>query len=173
MTKALFTGIQDRLIAQVTELKLIDFDLGQLEQEELPPLDYPAALIGFTDSEVTELGGRSQQAETTVQVRLVFRVFERTSSIVAGQYRAVGLAHLDLVEKVKWALHGLAGTDFSALSHRNFRTEPRADLRVYSLDFSARVCLDPPSDQVQYVPWGSAGGSGAGPEFCVEDQNAT
>lgn len=171
MTKALFTGIQNRLIAQVPELKLVDFDLGQLEQEELPPLDYPAALIGFTDSIIAELGGRSQQGEATIVVRLVFRVFERTSSVVAGQFRTVGLQHLDIVDKVKWALHGFSGTEFAPLSHRNFRTEPRADLRIYDLEFYTLVDLVPPADQTQYVPWNDAGGSGAGPDLCIEEDD--
>lgn len=169
--KALFTAIQNRLISEVTELKMIDFDLGQTDMEPLPPLDYPAALISFGESPFTDLGGRTQQAQAMIIVRLVFRVFERTSSVAASQYRAVGLAHLDVVDKIKWALHGFAGDDFTPISHRSFATEPRADLRVYTQIFETLLTDSPPADQVKYISWGDAGGSGAGPDLCAQDED--
>ncbi|RME95495.1 MAG: hypothetical protein D6772_13160 [Bacteroidetes bacterium] len=167
--RVLFEAVQNRLIQEVTELKLIDFDLGQTEQEPLPSLDYPAALISFLESPFEELGQLAQEANITFQIRLVFRVFERTHSIAQDQFRAVGLTHLDLIEAVKWALHGYTGSDFTGISHRSFSTEPRADLRIYALTFTTQLTVNPPSPT--YVDWTTAGGAGTGPEACVEDDD--
>lgn len=167
--KVLFEAIQNKLIADVTELRMIDFDLGQLEQQPLPPLDYPACLIAFGESPFVDLGRLRQQAEVIINIRLAFRVFERTHNIAASQYRAIGLAHLDVVDKVKWALHGLSGDDFDAMSHTGFNTEPRADLRVYGLTFKTLLTVTPPNDQ--YVSWDNAGGAGDGPELCLQDED--
>lgn len=168
--KVVFTAIQDKLIGDVPTLKFIDFDLGQLEQEPLPSLDYPAALISFNESPLVDLGGLNQQALLLISVRLVFRVFERTHSVAASQYRSIGLSHLNTIDDVKWALHGLSGTDFTELSHRSFSTEPRADLRVYQLLFETILLVKPPTSQ--YIPWADAEGtSGLGPNFCTQDED--
>jgi len=166
--KVIFQAIQDKLIADVTELQFIDFDLGQLEQEPLPPVDYPACLISFGESPFVDLSQLSQQSTMIINIRLAFRVFERTHNIAQSQYRDIGLAHLDIIEKVKWALHGMSGTDFDSLSHRGFATEPRADLRVYSLTFETLLMVSPPTQQ--YVPWADAEGEGAGPDLCLKDE---
>lgn len=165
--KVLFEAIQNKLITDVTELRMIDFDLGQLEQEPLPPLDYPACLIAFGESPYSDLSLLAQQAEVQITLRLAFRVFERTHNIASSQYRQIGLAHLNVIDKVKWALHGLSGADFDKISHRLFSTEPRADLRVYQLSFETMLTVQPPTEQ--YVSWSDAGGEGAGPDFCAQD----
>ena len=170
--KALFIAIQNKLIADVPELKFIDFDLGQLEQQPLPSLSYPALLISFGDSPFSDLARLNQQAEVMINVRIAFREFERTHNIAQDQYRAIGLAHLDIVEKVKWALHGLSGDDFTSFSHRSFSTEPRADLRVYALSFETLLCVMPPATPTTPVPWTSIPEAiGDGPELCVQDEN--
>jgi hypothetical protein len=169
--KAVFVAAQERLIAQVPALKMIDFDLGQTDQASLPPLDFPACLMSFGESPFNDLQGRTQEATITLMVRLVFRVFERTSSVVQSQYRAIGLQHMDIIEQVKWALHGFHNDDFSAISHRGFSTEPspsfHPELRIYNLTFELRLCVAPPVPQ--FVSWSDAGGQGTGPDLCIED----
>jgi len=164
--KSLFVALQDRLDDQVAALRFIDWDLGQLEMEPLPPLSYPAALISFGESPFQDLSQGVQQAVVLINVRLVFRTFERTSNIAADDYRAVGLAHLDTVDAVKWALHNFEGTNFTKLSHRFFLNEPRADLRVYTLSFETVLTDMPPTSQ--WDTWPDAGGAGDGPDFCFD-----
>jgi hypothetical protein len=167
--KELFEALQERLM-DIEDLRMIDFDLGQLEAEPLPPLDYPAVLISFSDSQFLDLGGLTQNALVTITLRVAFRVFERTHSIAKDEWRAEGLKHLEVLDKIKWALHGFAGDCFAPLSHRGFATEPRADLRVYSLNFETLLSVAPP--ERKYIPWSQAeGAEGVGPEFCVDDDS--
>ncbi|MEL6359125.1 MAG: hypothetical protein AAFQ01_04220 [Bacteroidota bacterium] len=170
--KEIFVAIQNKIINQVPQFKFVDLDLGQVDQEPLPPLNYPAALVAFTDSLFTDLSELQQQAEVVIIVRLAFREYERTHSVAAEEYREVGLAHLDLIDSIKWALHGLSGPSFTQLSHTGFSTEPRADLRVYQLSFSTLYTAEPPTDanQTNYVPWSEAGGQGVGPDLCIQDE---
>lgn len=168
--KELYLAIMARLKAAVPELKMIDFDLGQLTQETLPPLNYPAALVRIDVNDLEDLSQRKQNGPGMITVTLVFRTFERTSSIVTDANRAVGLAHLDILEKTKWALHGLSGSTFTPLSHRAYTSADRPELRAYPLPFTTTVTDTPPASQQQFVPWGTAGGVGVGPDLCLEDE---
>lgn len=165
--KELFQVIQNKLISDVPELAMIDFDLGQLEQEPLPPLSYPALLISFNDALSEDIGGRSQETNVTISMQIAFRVFERTHSIAQSEWRAVGLGHLDIVDKVRWCLHGFEGDCFRPLSKRGFFTVPRADLRVYILTFETLITETPPNPQ--YVSWTQSGGQGIAPDLCLTD----
>lgn len=171
MIKEVFTGVQNRLIAAVPELQYIDFDLGQTEQQPLPSLDYPAALMRFDSAPMEDVQLRQQYGLLTFTIRLIFRVFERTHSVAVDEFRSVGLQHIDLVAKTKWAIHGLSGDNFAKISHRDYSTEPRADLRVYALTFETRITDLPPVEQIEFVTWTAAGGDGAGPDLCIDDQD--
>lgn len=170
--KELFIAIQEHLIAAVPELKMIDFDLGQLEVEPLPSLSYPAALISFVDSDFLDLGAGKQQADVNINISFIFRTFERTHSIAKTQYRAVGLKHLDIVDKAKWALHGLTGDNFNPISHRSFATTSRADLRVYLLSFTTLLTVEPPNNHTlnKFIKWTEGGGTPPGPDLCLTDE---
>lgn len=167
--KDLFKAVQNKIITAVAAVKMVDFDLGQLEQEPLPPLDYPAVLISFGESTFVDLGTESQNGTVQLVLRVAFRTYERTHSIAAQQYRDIGLSHLDTLDAIKWALHGFEGTGFNKLSHRVFATEPRADLRVYQLQFETLTTTNKPTPQ--YVLWGQAGGQGDNPNLCLTDED--
>lgn len=169
--KELFQAIQNRITSKVPAVKMVDFDLGQLDQREMPPLDFPAVLIAFGESPFVDLGKEAQEVTVQLVLRVAFRVFERTHSIAQNQYREIGLAHLDTLDAIKWALHGFAGEEFQSISHRNFATEPRADLRVYQLQFETRLTVNKPTPR--YVPWGQAGGQGTNPDLCLTDEDDT
>jgi hypothetical protein len=169
--KALYNAILDKLVSDVPELKMIDFDLGQLVQEVLPPLNYPAALVRIDVNDLEDLGGRKQQGPASITITFIFRTFERTHSIAPEVHRAKGLEHLDILEKAKWALHGLAGDDFTQLSHRASTSADRVELRAYPMIFDTTLTLTPPPAQQQYIPWGEAGGAAPGPSLCIEDED--
>lgn len=169
--RTIYTEILDRLVSQVPALKMVEFDLGQLVQETLPGLNYPAALIRIDVNDLEELAGRAQQGVATITLTLVFRTFERTHSIASAANRAKGLEHLDVIEKVKWALHGFAGSTFTPLSHQATTSADRVELRAYPMIFTTLVTETPPADQAAYVPWGQADGTtGAGPDLCLKDE---
>lgn len=169
--KALYNAVLNQLVTKVPELKMIDFDLGQLAQLELPSLNYPAALIRIDINDLVDLGQRLQQGTAIISITLVFRTFERTHSIATAEFRAKGLEHLDIIDKVKWAIHSLAGATFSPINHRATTSADRVELRAYPMIFDTLIYENPPADQVTHVPWTEAGGVAPGPDICLEDEN--
>lgn len=166
--KELFLAIQARLSAMVPALAFIDFDLSQLSMEPLPPLSYPAALIRFTASDPVSFGNDEQKQEMLITVSLAFRTFERTSNLTPDDFRNVGVQHLDNLDLAKWALHGFSGTSFSSITNTGQEQTDRADLRVYQLFFTTTLTTNRPG-QEQFVQWNTAGGTGVGPDLCIQD----
>lgn len=165
--KELFKSISDA-IAGVSGLRWVDFDLGQLEQEDMPPLSFPAALVGFDAADYINLQGTTQQGELNIRIRLAFRVFERTHSKAAANFREIGLAHLDALAAVHQALQGLEGNNFSGLSRIGFENEKRSDLRVYNLIYTT---LYTDQTQSEYTDWATAS-EDADLDLCTDFETA-
>jgi hypothetical protein len=156
--KDLYEHLRTRL-ATVDGLRWIDFDLGQLEQEPMPPLSYPAALVAFDAPAYTQLGMGAQQATVVISLRCAFRVWERTHSKTALSFQEAGLAHMDMLADIHAALQGSSGAAFSPLVRVSMANEQRADLRVYTLQYT---CEYYDSIESPYQPW---------PESIEEDEN--
>ncbi len=117
------------------KIRMIDFDLGQLEQET-PPVSFPCVLIGLGSSAVVVNSGRVDQINLNITIRVAFRLFERTHSVNADVYRDAALTHLDMLRDLHAQLNGLTGTNFSALTRTQYWTnEKRADIRVYQCSY--------------------------------------
>lgn len=135
--KALFEHVSDTITGIAGEpVRMVDFDLGQLEQEPMPSLSYPAVLVSFDVPQYANLGAGAQQAETVITLRVAFRVWERTHSKAQPSFREIGLAHLDTLQTIHSALQGSSGDCFSPLVRLSMTTERRADLRVYELRYT-------------------------------------
>lgn len=133
--KALFLHISDTLAGIV---RWIDFDLGQLDQET-PPISYPAVLVAFDAPQFLNLSAGAQQADTIITLRIAFKVWERTHSKAQESFREVGLAHLDTLASIHAALSGSNADTFSPLVRISMTNEQRADLRVYTLQYSTML----------------------------------
>lgn len=147
-------------VEQLNTVRWVDFDLGQLEQEQ-PPVSFPCTLVGFDNGTFENLGNLGQQGIVQVSIRVAFRTFERTHSKAAASFRNVGLEHLDILQAIHTKLNGLNGTSFTALTRVGMATERRADLRVYNLTYTTLMTDMPASS---YTPWSEA--TDADLEFC-------
>lgn len=89
------------LLGTVTEIKYIDLDYGQL-QEEMPPLSYPAVLVRISESreDVDKLMGES-------------------NSLAPQLAREKGLAYMQLNEKIYKALQGYKDSYYSAFTNKS------------------------------------------------------
>jgi hypothetical protein len=125
-------------VAGIGAIRMVDIDLGQLENSEAPALSFPAALVGIQQGDFVSINNLVQEAELLIGVRLAFRVFARTHTLGPGELQQEGLAHLDTLAEVNAALHGLQGNHFTGVERRSLVTEPRADLRIYRLTYSVR-----------------------------------
>jgi len=73
--KELYETIVARLTAQVPELKMIDFDMGQLDvlaMDIRPGVVFPVALVDISFPRCEDLSEDTQQVSAFVKIRLAF-----------------------------------------------------------------------------------------------------
>jgi hypothetical protein len=127
-------------------VRWIDFDLGQLDGDK-PAVSFPCALLSFGDAyDFLTLGDNSQQAMMTVTLKYAFNIFERTSSKTTAIYRAQATSHLDILERCHAKIQGTDGMSFGHLERASVRSERRADLRVYEVDYLVAIYPASPSE---------------------------
>lgn len=151
---ALCTQLQS---GQNNPLKWIDFDLSQLEAPH-PPVAFPCALISFPDSLTIESAPATGQAaeEVTVQIRLAFRVIDRTTAQAPTPERDTALAHLDALDYIFRRLQHFSGNTFTKLRRNRYAQEPpsRPDIRTYTITFNTRyAAYITPDTTPTYTPW--------------------
>src|SRR5690349_7046677 len=133
--KEVFNSIQAKLMASVTAIRWVDFDLGQLDVDP-PSVSWPCALIDFYAATVDPSSEATSTETLSIEITLGFRLRERTHSKAEASFKAEALAHLDIVEAVRVAVDGLNGTTFGPINYSGFTRDRRSDYRVYHLNFN-------------------------------------
>lgn len=141
MDKEIYLAVANRLKTEVPELKWIEWDYGQLNDEQ-PAISYPAALVdvSYDDCRNIEEGeaATTQRVNATVAIKLVFK--PQGSSFINATAEAMqqALAPLDTVEAVHAALQGWrAPGQFAGLARRRGAATPRRDkLKVYTVTYA-------------------------------------
>ena len=173
--KNLFLHIQSIIntlnatVAPEELIRFFDFDLGQLDQET-PPVSYPCVLLAFGNTAWQQIGRYSNLGETTINLRIAFKLYERTHSKNDPTFQAQALQHLDTIALLKKKIAYTEGTDFSPLLLAAEQNETRADLRVYNLTFTTSITEDyQDADPNPFIPWQELQPpfpNANGPEFC-------
>lgn len=115
----IYINIIERLGAEVPELSLIDEDYGQLEMDETidhDPVTYPCALIGYTDTQWSDINGStSQRGQAQIIVRTAIDCYD-TTSLASGTYGTIR-DRFWLARRVHKTLHHYKAADnMSALT---------------------------------------------------------
>lgn len=76
---------------QMPELSMVDEDYGQLENledvnQDMYPITFPAVLIENTETEWSNLSGRSQKGDALFRVRLIIDCYDDTHAECGTQY---------------------------------------------------------------------------------------
>lgn len=141
--KTLYNTILERIKAQITEIKFIDFEMGQLEslsQNERPAVVFPCALIDidYPNCENKDEDETIQMVTARVSIKMAFEVQPQTDSLAATLKRTAGLAFLDTVEKVYKNFQGYSTNDFESFTRKSQSPDKRFDgsgIKVYDLVF--------------------------------------
>jgi hypothetical protein len=148
-----FLAIQSKIRANVPAIRFIDFDLGQLEMD-MPGVSYPALLVGLGDPGVWQsLGNRVQKGDIVINIRLAFKVHEKTHSVNSSTPQTEALSHLTTAGLVNKHLSGLEGAAFTKLSRIGFNHEKRGDYRVYSYSYVSTYYDETVSILDNYTNW--------------------
>jgi hypothetical protein len=134
----IFLALQSYIQANVTAIKYIDQDLGQLKSGSRPPVAWPCVLIDFEDFSFENMSTNVQTAKGIVTLRLGFPPFSNSSQATPATYLQQAISYYDL----EWALHkaiqGWApGDDYGHLDRISTTTQKRTDsYRVRELRYS-------------------------------------
>ena len=102
----IYQSLIARITDQVTYIKYIDFDYGQLETHERPEVAFPCLLIDFKNIRFEDISQLIQVAEGTLMLKLATDPYDATSSITPSTFQDAGLYFLELEQSLIQALHG-------------------------------------------------------------------
>lgn len=133
--KAIYLKIKG-LLQEVTSLKEIDLDYGQLETDK-PAVKFPCALINIAYPKTEDLTGKTQRVSCVVSIRLGFNIAnENTSSMFSDEKTNAALSYFDTVNDVYKKLQGYFDDDIEELSRTKMLQEKRNDaLKVTLMPF--------------------------------------
>lgn len=137
----LFLQVQDRIKTQVTDIRMVDEDKGQLESYDektgKPPVSWPCVLIGFENVTADNMGDLTQMINGTLVLRLGFPPFSYASSWAPDlATKEKALKYFDYEWQIYKALHGWTPEHFDTLAFRAADTERREDpIRVRVLRY--------------------------------------
>lgn len=137
----LYKDLLERLDDQVPELRWIDYDQGQIDfPAESYPVDFPALLIDFENTEWEDVGQLVQGGTLTISFRTAFRLYEDMNNHTPAESRNNGLLKLRLLNKIHKALHGFGGEHYNGLSRTRQFTEKREDgLKVVVMQYETYI----------------------------------
>lgn len=140
--KKLITDIQSRLIAQVTKLKYVDMDWGQLDfYFPNPPVQWPCALIKIAQAEYSNAAHRAQLGLVTIVISIAdLRISNSSGKAPQGQ-KNYALGVIDLMNDVYKALHGWTNDKtYTGLIRTSYTQRQREDLlTIHQITFTTEI----------------------------------
>ncbi|CAM1341756.1 hypothetical protein [Tenacibaculum aestuarii] len=111
-----------QLLSNVPELKWIDLDVGQL-QEDHPPVLYPCALIEISADKAEDIENHTQQVSGRFKITLAFKAYGETNSTTDLPTRSNALEYFRIATKCYKELQGFTNDNFYPFSRTSERPE--------------------------------------------------
>lgn len=133
MNKVFFLAVTNHIAANVSQIKWVDADEGQLNVACRPPVAFPACLVDISYPQCESLSGGVQRIRARVELRVVFAIQGSTNAAAPAAVRERSLARFDVLEALHKALQCWNGGGlFNPLKRISSTPERRADdLKVY------------------------------------------
>lgn len=126
--KTLYITLMQRINEQVPEIKMIDFEMGQLDalaNAVRPDVLFPCCLIDI-DYVNCEDGSENKQLVTArTTLKLAFEQQLPTDSLSTEAKRSGALSVFEVIEKVHASLQGYSTNEFSAFSRVSMSPDRR------------------------------------------------
>jgi hypothetical protein len=137
--KELYEAIVTQLEAEVPELKMIDFEMGQLEVlalDQKPALKFPCALIDISYTTCEDESEDTQLVTARANIRLAFECPLPTDNLASEVRRTAALDIFTIVDKVYQYLQGFNTTEFGAFSRKSQTPDNRfAGIKIINMLF--------------------------------------
>lgn len=139
--EVILSKIQERLSAEVKELKYIDEDWGQMDVMQ-PPVKYPCAIIDIPEGNYTNNGELVQQGTLTVVVKCYNLKLTNSSAKAPQRQKDYNKQFWALQKKINMMLHGVdfIGDNYGVPIRTGFRKVKREDgITAIELYFSIQL----------------------------------
>jgi hypothetical protein len=137
--KELYEAIVTRLTAEVSALKEIDLEMGQLEilaLGEKPIVLFPCALIDISYPLCEDENADIQMVTASVNIRIAFECPLPTDNLASTARRTAALNLFSIVDSVYTALQGYSTTEFGTFSRKRMSPDNRfAGIKIINLLF--------------------------------------
>lgn len=135
MNKFFFLAVTNHIAANVSQIKWVDADEGQLNVACRPPVAFPACLVDISYPQCESLSGGVQRIRARVELQVVFAIQGSTNAAAPTAVRERSLARFDVLEALHKALQWWNGGGlFNPLKRISSTPERRADdLKVYKV----------------------------------------
>lgn len=137
--KELYEAIVTRLTTEVPDLKMIDFEMGQLDVlalDKRPSLVFPCALIDISYPGCDDEGSGAQVVTARANIRLAFECPLPTDSRAPETRRSAALEIFTIVDLVYAKLQGFITTEFSGFSRKSQTPDNRyAGIKIINMIF--------------------------------------
>ncbi len=104
MLETLFADLQDRLAAAVPDLKYVDFNWGQMDDEQ-PPVKFPCALFDLRACNFTDKGNGEQVGIADIEIAVFDLNTTNSSAAAPANQKATAMRALLLCNAIQSALH--------------------------------------------------------------------
>lgn len=133
MNKVFFLAVTNHIAANVSQIKWVDAEEGQLNVAGRPPVAFPACLVDISYPQCESQSGGVQRIRARVELRVVFAIQGSTNAAAPAAVRERSLARFDVLEALHKALQWWNGGGlFNPLKRISSTPERRADdLKVY------------------------------------------
>lgn len=110
------------LLTEIPELKYIDLNFGQL-QEEKPPLIYPAVLINIDASVTDDVQDIFQIMTGNFDLTLCVKILNESNAASPVEVREKALEYFEISEKIYKKLQGFKDSYFESFSRKTVRDQ--------------------------------------------------
>lgn len=110
------------LLSEIPELKYIDLNFGQL-QEEKPPLIYPAVLINIDASVTDDVQDVFQIMTGNFELTLCVKILNESNVASPVEVREKALEYFEISETIYKKLQGFQDSYFESFSRRTVRDQ--------------------------------------------------
>ena len=126
--KTIYLPVANQLKTEVTTLRWIDADMGQLDfYDTKPPVAFPCALIDVDMPACEDMAAKEQLCDITISVRLAFNPLGQTNMAAPTSVQNTALELWATVDSAFDSLQGFSSTEFGKLSRASQITEKRPD----------------------------------------------
>lgn len=142
----LFKAAHEKLM-QITDIKWVDEDYGQLDIYENPPVAFPCALISVQVPEWIPIKEpAAQPGKAQLIVKLGFDTRHNAGNAGSTQISRA-FAHFSIVKAVTYYLRGMTGDTFRGLERLStLKTITETGVKIYTVTFAcsmAEAITDP------------------------------